>query len=77
MDGLSGNTGGSVHVQISERVGVSVCDPGHLPLSGSHIWSWNVDSGSKESLLGEFDGETTGHTLKFAVGVNLEQFWFT
>ena len=74
MDGLSGDAGGSIHVQISERIGVGVCDPGHFPFSGSHVWSWNVNSRSEESLLREFDSETTGHTLELTVGVNLEIF---
>ncbi|KAF1757751.1 hypothetical protein GCK72_014207 [Caenorhabditis remanei] len=51
--------------------GLSVCigDPSHLTFSGSHIWCWHINSGAEESLLSEFDSDTTSDLFDLVVGV--------
>ena len=68
---LTGNTSGSIEVGVPEGVSVGIGDPRHFSLSSSHVGGGHVDARSKESLLGELDGEATGDALQLVVAVVL------
>ena len=70
MNGLSGNAGRCIHVQVAHRVGVGIGDPRHLTFSSSHVRCGNIDAGSQESFLGKLDGESAGHAFKFVVRID-------
>merc|ERR1719430_2645814 len=71
VDGLASDTGAGVQVGVSNRVGVSVSDPGHLPLACSHVRGRHVNAGSQEALLGELNGEPPGDLFKLILAVQL------
>ena len=69
MDGLAGDAGRGVQVGVAHGVGVGVGDPGHLTLASTHVGGGYVDAGSQEGLLGQLNGEPTGDTFEFSIGV--------
>ena len=55
----------------TDGVGVGVGDPGHLSLAGAHVGGRDINTGSKETLLGELDSEPPGDPLQLVLGVLL------
>ena len=76
VDRLSRHARGRVDVRVAERVGVGVGDPGHLALARPHIRSGDVDAGTEEGLLGQFNRETTSDTLQLGIAVFLKKIIF-
>ncbi|GMS97804.1 hypothetical protein PENTCL1PPCAC_19979, partial [Pristionchus entomophagus] len=68
---LARDAGGGVLLLVADGLGVRVGDPGHLPLSGSHVRGGHVDAGAEEALLREFDGDATGDLLDLVLRVLL------
>merc|ERR1719312_1058381 len=71
VDGFASDAGAGVHVGEPNGVGVSVSNPGHLPLACSHVRGGHIDTRSQETLLGELNGEPPGDLLKLILAVQL------
>ena len=71
VDGLASDTGTGVHVGVPNGVGVSVSNPGHLPLACSHVRCGHINTRSQETLLGELNSEPPGDIFKLIVAVQL------
>lgn len=71
VDGLAGDTGMGIDVQVTDGLGVGVGDPGHLALTGSHVGGWHINAGSNEALLGQLQGEAASDLLQLVLGVLL------
>merc|ERR1719444_454849 len=71
INGLASDAGTGIHVCVADGVGVGVGDPGHPPLAGAHVGGRDINTGSKEALLGELDGEPPGDPLQLALCVLL------
>merc|ERR1719282_1343691 len=76
VDGFASDASAGVHVGVPNSVGISVSNPSHLPLTSAHVWGRNINTRSKESFLGKFDGEPPCDPLQFILtvllGVNLD-----
>merc|ERR1719282_249127 len=76
VDGFASDTGSGVHVGVPNSIGVCVSNPSHLPLTSAHIWGRNINTRSKESFLGKFDGKPPCDPLQLILavllGVNLD-----
>jgi len=71
VDGLAGDTGMGIDVQVTDGLGIGVGNPGHLTLASSHVGGWDIDAGSDEALLGQLQGEAAGDLLQLVLGVLL------
>merc|ERR1719510_1307044 len=71
VDGLASDAGAGIQVGVPDGVGVSVCNPGHLPLASAHVRGGHVDARSQESLLGKLDCEPPSDLFKFVLAVQL------
>ena len=71
VDGLPSDAGAGVHVGVADGVGEGVGNPGHLPLPSAHVGRGHVNARSKESLLGQLDGEPPGDPLQLVLAVLL------
>merc|ERR1719205_578377 len=71
VDGLASDTCAGVHICVPNGVGVSVSNPGHLPLACSHVRGGHIDAGSQEALLGELNSKPPGDLLKFILAIQL------
>merc|ERR1711971_754604 len=67
MNRLASNTGRCIQIGITHSVGISICNPGHLTLTSTHIRSRHVNAGSKETLFGQFHGKSSGYSFKLSV----------
>jgi hypothetical protein len=65
---LARDTGFRVDVVGVQRA-VGIGDPGHFPLSCSHVWSGDVLARTDVALLVELDREVTGDGLDLLSGV--------
>ena len=53
---------------LTECSSEGVGDPAHLPFSGAHVRSGNINTRSDESLLCKLDGKTPGDFLQLRFG---------
>merc|ERR1719367_1191161 len=70
------DTGASIHICVTNSIGISVSNPSHLSLASAHVRGRNINARSQESFLGKFDGKPPRDSLKFILavllGVNLD-----
>jgi hypothetical protein len=54
----------SIDIALSSDVLISVLDPSHNLLIGSHVWAEAIDSGSNIPLLDQLHGVSPGYSLE-------------
>lgn len=69
VDRLAGNARVRINIQMADRLGVRVRNPGHLALARSHVRGRHIDARADEALLGQLQRETAGNLLQLMLGV--------